>query len=200
MGKEIKSKQEIPVIFLLTKFWIPMSAFFFFLISIVSKEELLTRFLGNASLVVRQVVEYGSQIGLWLSTAFLVQRMITVFIWDGLITGISGRPVPRLPKDVTAICIFAVAMIGILATVFDQSVTGIWATSGVVSIVIGIALRNVILDVFIGLSMHVEQSFRIGDWVMVHQNRRETHIVGQVVEINWRTTRLKTTANNLVVV
>ena len=35
---------------------------------------------------------------------------------------------------------------------------------------------------------------------MVHQNRRETHIVGQVVEINWRTTRLKTTANNLVVV
>jgi small-conductance mechanosensitive channel/CRP-like cAMP-binding protein len=199
-GKEIKSKQEIPVIFLLTKFWIPMSAFFFFLISIVSKEELLTRFLGNASLVVRQVVEYGSQIGLWLSTAFLVQRMITVFIWDGLITGISGRPVPRLPKDVTAICIFAVAMIGILATVFDQSVTGIWATSGVVSIVIGIALRNVILDVFIGLSMHVEQSFRIGDWVMVHQNRRETHIVGQVVEINWRTTRLKTTANNLVVV
>lgn len=199
-GKEIKSKQEIPVIFLLTKFWIPLSAFFLFLISIVSKEELLTRFLGNASLVVRQVVEYGSQIGLWLSTAFLVQRMITVFIWDGLITGISGRPVPRLPKDVTAICIFAVAMIGILATVFDQSVTGIWATSGVVSIVIGIALRNVILDVFIGLSMHVEQSFRIGDWVMVHQNRRETHIVGQVVEINWRTTRLKTTANNLVVV
>ena len=28
---------------------------------------------------------------------------------------------------------------------------------------------------------------------MVHQNRRETHIVGQVIEINWRTTRLKTT-------
>ena len=35
---------------------------------------------------------------------------------------------------------------------------------------------------------------------MVHQNRRETHIVGQVVEINWRTTRLKTTAKNLIVV
>ena len=61
-------------------------------------------------------------------------------------------------------------------------------------------IRNVILDVFIGLSMHVEQSFRIGDWVRVHQNRRETHIVGQVIEINWRTTRLKTTAKNMVVV
>ena len=82
---------------------------------------------------------------------------------------------------------------GVVATVFDKSITGIWATSGVFGIILGIALRNVILDVFIGLSMHVEQSFRIGDWVMVHQNRRENHIVGQVIEINWRTTRLKTT-------
>ena len=89
---------------------------------------------------------------------------------------------------------------GVLATVFEQSVTGIWATSGVFGIVVGIALRNVILDVFIGLSMHVEQPFRIGDWVMVHQNRRETHIIGQVIEINWRTTRLKTTEKNMIVV
>jgi small-conductance mechanosensitive channel/CRP-like cAMP-binding protein len=197
---EIQTKQEIPVVFLLRRLWIPLSFFLFFLVSISSKEELLIRFLGNASEVVKDVVEYGSQIGLWMSTAFLAQRLITVFVWDGLIAGISGRPVPRLPKDVTALCVFAVTVVGVLATVFDQSVTGIWATSGVVSIVIGIALRNVILDVFIGLSMHIEKSFRIGDWVMVHQNRRETHIVGQVIEVNWRTTRLKTTAKNMVVV
>ena len=202
MEKEyaIQAKQEIPAVFLLKRLWIPLSFFLFFLVSIASKEELLVRFLGNASLLIRDIVEYGSQIGLWVSAAFLVQRLITVFIWDGLIAGISGRPVPRLPKDVTALCVFVVAVIGVLATVFNQSVTGIWATSGVVSIVIGIALRNVILDVFIGLSMHIEKSFQIGDWVMVHQNRRETHIVGQVIEINWRTTRLKTTAKNMVVV
>ena len=202
MEKEynIQARQEIPAVFLLKRLWIPLSFFLFFLVSIVSKEELFIRFLGNASLVVRDIVEYGSQIGLWVSTAFLAQRLITVFVWDGLIAGISGRPVPRLPKDVTALCVFVVMVVGVLATVFDQSVTGIWATSGVVSIVIGIALRNVILDVFIGLSMHIEKSFRIGDWVMVHQNRRETHIVGQVIEINWRTTRLKTTEKNMVVV
>ena len=202
MEKEynIQARQEIPAVFLFKRLWIPLSFFLFFLVSIASKEELFVRFLGNASLVVRDIVEYGSQIGLWVSTAFLAQRLITVFVWDGLIAGISGRPVPRLPKDVTALCVFVVMVVGVLATVFDQSVTGIWATSGVVSIVIGIALRNVILDVFIGLSMHIEKSFRIGDWVMVHQNRRETHIVGQVIEINWRTTRLKTTEKNMVVV
>ena len=35
---------------------------------------------------------------------------------------------------------------------------------------------------------------------MIHQNRRENHIVGQVIEINWRTTRLKTTEKNMIVV
>ena len=184
----------------LARLWIPTSIFLFFLLCIFSRDELLARFLGNASMVVRQTIEYGSQIGLWLSAAFLVQRLITVFIWDGLISGISGRPIPRLPKDFTGIIVFSMAGVGVLSTVFDQSVTGIWATSGVFGIVVGIALRNVILDVFIGLSMHVEQPFRIGDWVMVHQNRRETHIIGQVIEINWRTTRLKTTAKNMVVV
>lgn len=153
---------------------LPSFIFCFFLFFLMSKDELVEKFLGNVSSVVQSGLAYGSQIGMWLSGAFLVQRLITVFFWDGLIAGISSRPVPRLPKDVTAMILFGVAVMGVLATVFEQSITGIWATSGVFGIVVGIALRNVILDVFIGLSMHVEQPFRIGDWVMVHQNRRET--------------------------
>ena len=195
-----KQKHRQSVTFAVARLWIPVCIFMFFLLSIFSRDELLDRFLGNASLIVRQTIEYGIQIGLWISAAFLVQRLITVFVWDGLISGISGRPIPRLPKDVTGIIVFCIAGVGVVATVFGQSVTGIWATSGVFGIVVGIALRNVILDVFIGLSMHVEKPFRIGDWVMIHQNRKETHIVGQVIEINWRTTRLKTTAKNMVVV
>ena len=182
------------------RMWFPLFVFSVFLMLLIGKEELYGRFLANFSGVGRVIFEYGSQIGLWLSGAFLAQRFFTVFVWDGVIAGISGRPVPRLPKDFTGMLFFGIALMGVVATVFDKSITGIWATSGVFGIVLGIALRNVILDVFIGLSMHVEQSFRIGDWVMVHQNRRETHIVGQVIEINWRTTRLKTTEKNMIVV
>lgn len=185
---------------ILKRLFIPTSAFCFFLVFLFSHEEVSEKFLGNVSQVFLVSLNYGSRIGMWLSAVFLIQRLVTIFIWDGLIAGISGRPVPRLPKDVTGMVLFGIAVMGVLATVFDQSVTGIWATSGVLGIVVGIALRNVILDVFIGLSMHVEQPFRIGDWVMIHQNRRETHIIGQVIEINWRTTRLKTTKKNMIVI
>ena len=200
----MKSKNQreglLPFWVLAKRLLVPIFIFCFFLLFLLSKDELITKFIGHASSVLVGFVTYGSQIGLWLSAAFLVQRVITIFFWDGLIAGISGRPVPRLPKDVTGMLLFAIATMGVLATVFDQSVTGIWATSGVLGIVVGIALRNVILDIFIGLSMHVEQPFRIGDWVMIHQNRRETHIIGQVIEVNWRTTRLKTTEKNMIVV
>ena len=184
----------------LGRMWFPFLIFIAFLAALLSHEELVIRFLGNASIVARNTFVYGVQIGLWISAAFLVQRGITTFFWDGLIPNLTGRLVPRLPKDVTGIIVFFFAGVGVLATVFDKSVTGIWATSGILSVVIGFALRNVILDVFIGLAMHVERSFRIGDWVMLHQNRLETHIIGEVIEINWRTTRLRTTSNNMVVI
>ena len=178
MGKPGASDSLSSLWLLLKRLVMPSLFFLFFLGFLISHDDLIEKFTGNVSEVVMVSVRYGSQIGLWLSATFLVQRLITVFVWDGLIAGISGRPVPSLPKDVTAMILFGFAVMGVLATVFDKSVTGIWATSGILGIVVGIALRNVILDVFIGLSMHLEQSFRIGDWVMIHQNRRETHIIG----------------------
>ena len=198
MDGEIKGKGAVGEILL--RIWFPLSLFAACMSLLIAKDELYVRFLSSFSGVFQVIFEYGSQIGVWLSGAFLVQRFISVVVWDGMIAGISGRAVPRLPKDFTAILVFGIALMGVLATVFNQSITGIWATSGVLGIVIGIALRNIILDVFIGLSMHVEQPFRIGDWVMIHQNRRETHIIGQVIEINWRTTRLKTTEKNMIVI
>ena len=83
MGKEqTRDKEELPIVYLTGRLWIPLSVFLFFLVSIFSKEELLERFLGNASIIVHQVVLYGTQIGLWMSSAFLIQRMVTVFVWD----------------------------------------------------------------------------------------------------------------------
>ena len=117
----------------------------------------------------------------------------------GMAQKISGRPVLRLPKDFTGMLFFGIALMGVIGTVFDKSITGIWATSGVFGIVLGIALRNVILDVFIGLSMHVEQSFRIGIGLWFTKSKKN-HIVGQVIEINWRTTRLKTTEKNMIAI
>jgi small-conductance mechanosensitive channel/CRP-like cAMP-binding protein len=171
-----------------------------FLLALFNRQELVDRFLENANFLTRNFVEYGVQIGVWLSAAFLMNRMIGVLFWDGFIRRLSDRPVPRLPRDLTAMVLFSVAVLAIISTVFQRDITSMLAASGVFGVIVGLALRTVILDLFMGLAIHIERPFKIGDWLMIHQNRVETHIIAEVIEINWRTTRLRTTRNNMVVV
>ena len=180
--------------------WLPAAVFVAFLLALLNRKDLYESFVANGRFVSEAIFVYGVQIGAWLSSAFLVNRLITVFFWDGFIGGLSERKVSRLPKDVTAIVIFSIAGLAIASTVFNKDTTKIIAASGAVSIVVGLALRTVILDLFMGLAIHVERPFKMGDWIMVHQNRVETHIIAEVIEINWRTTRLRTTRNNMVVI
>ncbi len=184
----------------LARLWFPLLVFLVFLSTLFSSDLLVRQLGANLSLVAQNTFIYGVQIGVWLSAALLLNRVIELVFWDGFVGALSGRKVPRLPKDVTALTLFLLAGVGVTATVFEKSITGILATSGIASIIIGLALRNIILDMFIGLAIHVERPFKIGDWIQVHRNRRETHIIAVVIEINWRTTRLRTTENNMIVV
>ncbi len=183
-----------------SRIWLPVAVFVAFLLALLNRDGLYENFVANGRFVSEGLFTHGVQIGAWVSAAFLVNRLLTVFFWDGFIGALSERRVPRLPKDVTGIIIFSIAGLAIASTVFHQDTTKIIAASGAVSIVVGLALRTVILDLFMGLAIHVDRPFKMGDWIMVHQNRVETHIVAEIIEINWRTTRLRTTANNMVVV
>ena len=165
----------------LAKIWLPAAVFVAFLLALLNREDFYESFVANGRFVSETVFVYGVQIGAWLSSAFLVNRLITVFFWDGFIGGLSERKVSRLPKDVTAIVIFSIAGLAIASTVFNKDTTKIIAASGAVTIVVGLALRTVILDLFMGLAIHVDRPFKMGDWIMVHQNRVETHIIAEVI-------------------
>ena len=90
----------------LTRIWLPATVFAVFLLALFNRQELVDRFLENANFLTRNFVEYGVQIGVWLSAAFLINRLVGVLFWDGFIGRLSDRPVPRLPRDLTAMVLF----------------------------------------------------------------------------------------------
>jgi CRP-like cAMP-binding protein len=59
------------------------------------------------------------------------------------------------------------------------------------ALVIGLALRNVILDIFTGLAINLDRSYQIDDWIEVHHRDFKEPVCGRVVDINWRTTRIE---------
>ncbi len=180
----------------------PAIVFLLFVLAAVRTEDLLQQFGLAALSQARNVLGYAFRVGLWFSAAFFLNRLVAVLFWDGIVARAIKGHVPRLLKDITAFLIYAIAGTGVIAVVFQRPVTGFWATSGVVGVVLGVALRNIILDVFTGLAVNIDRPYSIGDWIMIvdKPGSKEGNLIGCVEEINWRTTRLRTTDNNMLVV
>ncbi|SMH62636.1 mechanosensitive ion channel domain-containing protein [Azospirillum agricola] len=146
-----------------------------------------------------RVLGYALSIGLILSLATLVQRLVQYVVLDGLVASAMGGPVPRLLSQLSGLLIFLLAFGAIAGFVFKQDLTVLWAASGVAGVVLGMALRELLLDIFTGLALNLDRPVRIGDHVRLHKAGDET-LQGRIVEISWRSTRLKDDMGNLVIV
>ncbi|MFA5910737.1 MAG: mechanosensitive ion channel family protein [Vicinamibacterales bacterium] len=102
----------------------------------------------------------------------------------------DDRPGDRFPgivQDVTVIALFVAIGTMLLR---EQLLT----TSAVGAVVVGFALQDTLGNLFAGLAIQIEKPFRVGHWVQVHDRE------GQVHEITWRATKLRTKAGQFLVV
>lgn len=144
-------------------------------------------------------LDYAVRIGLILCLALVVDRLLAIFFWEGLVArSMAGQP-PGLLRNLGTIFVFVIAVTVIVSVVFRKPLTGFWATSGVVGLFLGFALRNIIMDLFTGVAVNIDRPYTVGDWVHVQGRIPEQDITGQVVDINWRTTRLQTEEQTSVV-
>jgi len=101
----------------------------------------------------------------------------------------------KILSDIIAACIYVCSALAILGFVFALPLQGIVATSGVIAIVLGLALQNTLGDVFSGLSLSVEKPYDVGDAVLL-----EGGVEGEVIQINWRSTHLRNSQNDVVII
>ena len=101
----------------------------------------------------------------------------------------------RLLQDLIVGIIYVGAVLSVVAYVFDAPVGTLIATSGVVAVILGLAMQSTLSDVFSGIALNLARPYGIGDWIVLAND-----IEGKVVETNWRATHLLTAANDLVVV
>lgn len=106
----------------------------------------------------------------------------------------------RKPREAHLILDMAVAVIylgvalSVMGFVFGMPIASLVTTSGVVALILGLALQNTLGDVFSGIALTLGKAYAIGDWVQLSDGT-----AGRVTETNWRSTNLLTWANNIVV-
>jgi branched-chain amino acid transport system substrate-binding protein len=125
----------------------------------------------------------------WMIPAFLLNLASESFIWTP-IEEKSGRLIPNIVRLFLAFLIYFLAVVGIIAFVYEQQLTSILATSGVIAMIIGLAIQINISNIFSGIAINIERPFRIGDWVKIGQFEE-----GEIVDITWRTTRIRNRAD-----
>ena len=102
----------------------------------------------------------------------------------------DDRPNDRFPgivQDATVLALFMAIGTMLLR---EQ----LLATSAVGAVVLGFALQDTLGNLFAGLAIQIEKPFRVGHWIQVGERE------GQVHEITWRATKLRTKAGQFLVV
>lgn len=128
----------------------------------------------------------------------LALRALTLFVWEPYRQRRHLRKLPSLMKQGGQILVSSIVFFAVLGSVWQVSITGLLAATGVVGIVVGLALKELISDLFSGAIITLDKTVKIGDFLRI-ENRNFQEKRGTVVEMNWRTVRMVTPENTLVV-
>lgn len=130
----------------------------------------------------------------WIPVIFFVVRLIDMIGFDVFATKRSKVPAPALLREVVSIVVGLLLFAAAFSAVFDKSVAAFLTTGTVLAAVLGFALQDTLGNLFAGISLHLEDSFEIGDVIKTGE------YIGTVEAVRWRGTRIRTFNNNIVIV
>jgi len=163
-----------------------------FMLLISSEPLFLTFFSENDNLNYFSTIKLVYDILWWIVPATLINLAIKRFVWVPLEQK-TNRNIPKIVTNSVIFFVYLLTFFGIIAYVFDQKLTSLLATSGVLAMIIGLAIQVNITNIFSGIVINVEQPFRIGDWIKIDHKFK-----GKVIDITWRTTRILTQQGNIL--
>src|SRR3989338_9788011 len=129
---------------------------------------------------------------LW--AVFVLYRLTKVAMEKWMSVNPAFQNMPKLVVKAANIFVYFIGLIIILKH-FNVEITPLVATLGIGGIAIGFALQDTLSNFFAGLHIVSDRPINIGDFVELEGN-----ISGYVEDIGWRSTRIRTLPNTLVIV
>lgn len=126
----------------------------------------------------------------------LLQAVFTIL--QSLLIAFSetvGRlPAPRLFYELASSAVVAVGAAIIVSTIWDVDLGSLLGALGIGSVVLGLALQNVIGGLVAGVIVFSGRHFTLGDWLVIDG------APARVVQIDWRAITVETLAGQRVVI
>jgi small-conductance mechanosensitive channel len=129
-----------------------------------------------------------------LILSLIVTRILSFFISRWLKVQKKFEKTPRLINTVVTIAVYLIAFLMILRYL-NVEITPLVATLGLGGLAVGLALQNTLSNFFAGVHIISDRPINVGDYIEMEGN-----IAGYVEDIGWRSTRIRTLPNTIVIV
>ena len=135
---------------------------------------------------------------LWLLVWFFLLvftiKTLAYFIFDFLLQKKQEIRYPKLVKDLLVFILYIVGILLILNYYLHIKITALWVSSAVLTVVIGFALQDILGNLFSGIILNFEDSFKLSDWVRINEWE------GRVEQFGWRSFKIRTIDRELIVI
>ena len=177
--KELKNKTQL--LLMIDFIFFPIIIVLFYFISVQIQEE--SAFIISLALTL-------------ICIAWFLNRLLAQLYWNKKFIEQNGGKAPILLKNFVALIIYLLTISFILGFLFNKPITSILVSTGVIATIVGFAMKDFLADIINGISLSIERPYNIGDWIELEDGS----YLGQVVDIKWRTTRLMSRNNSMIVI
>src|SRR5437660_8550108 len=171
LGRFFKRRAHVPLAFSFQLFCLTLA--FYAAITVYGVEANWRNHVGAALVLLGSVV---------------VVAFVNRYLWDFYFEKKRQTPIPHFLREVFALIVFLITLFLVLSFGYhaEAQLKGLLAGSGIAAIILGFAGQNLFGGIIAGIQLQISRPFRVGDWLQIGERFAE------VMEINWRSTRLRT--------
>lgn len=122
---------------------------------------------------------------LWTSSGQIIHRVLQHY-------GLNAS-IEQLLKNILSVLLLVLGLASVMAQ-FGFDIVSLVAGLGIVGLAVGFAAQSTLANFIAGITILLEQSFQVGDWIHINDNE------GRVVLIALRTTHILTRDNITVII
>lgn len=126
-------------------------------------------------------------------TAGVISKVMSVFVERWLKVQSGFEKTPQLLNKIVTVVIYVIAVLTVLGH-YNIEITPLIATLGLGGLAVGLALQHTLTNLFAGLHILSDRPINVGDFIEVDS------ISGYVEDIGWRSTRIRTVTENVVII
>ncbi|MEA2028239.1 MAG: mechanosensitive ion channel, partial [Campylobacterota bacterium] len=130
----------------------------------------------------------------WLILILVILKFVNIFVFSNVLPQETQKRIPKLLVDFARTFLIMLGAAIIASNVWGADLGRLLAALGVGSIVLGLALQDVLGGLFSGVALLSSKPFSVGDWIKIGD------ISGKVVNIDWRAVTLEDFNGDTIIV